>query len=151
MSPTVTPACVLSLMTSAVESTLADTSGCGEDEGALLSADEGEEMEHDGFPKESPLLSSLSSLLLQLSGSNAVSALNLIVGCVVLCQEKGIAEEEEEEDGEINPLAIAKVNLLKATKALMVIYRMYHKLAYFILCTHKERYRNFFILTKCFI
>ena len=76
-------------------------------------------MEHDGF-QEPSLLSSLSSLLLQLSGADAISALNLIVGGVVLSTgDKGM-EEEEEEDGEINPRAIAKGHLSRATKTLMV-------------------------------
>ena len=76
-------------------------------------------MEHDGF-QEPSLFSSLSSLLLQLSGADAISALNLIVGGVVLSTgDKGM-EEEEEEDGEINPRAIAKGHLARATKSLMV-------------------------------
>ena len=109
-------------MTSTVESGLTEGDH-DNDEGEVVSGDEGEEMEHDG-PQEVPLLSSLSSLLLKLSGSNAVSALDLIVGCVELCgEERGM---EEEEDGEINPHAIAKGHLLKATRTIMVRDRDIH-------------------------
>lgn len=115
ISIAVTPEHIYNLMTSAVESGLTDGS---HDDGEIISGDEGvESMEQDGL-QEVPLLSSLLSLLLQLSGCNAVSAINLIVGCVVLCIENGRTEEEE--DGEINPHAITKLHLLKATKTLMV-------------------------------
>ena len=111
-------------MTSAVESGLTD--GSHDDDGEIVSDDEGAEpMEHDGL-QEVPLLPSLSSLLLQLSGANAVTAVNLVVGCVMLCIEKGgMEDDEEDEDGEINPHTITKLHLLKATKIIMVgMYRI---------------------------
>lgn len=116
----VSPQLIVDLMASAVESGLADTSRDGEDEEEIESGEENEDMDHDGV-RELPLLESFSSIFLQLTGANAVASLNLIVGCVSLCLEKGGAEEEEEEeDGEINPRAIAKGHLLKAIKSLMV-------------------------------
>lgn len=88
-----------------------------EEEGEV--EEEEEEMETD---KGSPLLSSLSSLLLQLSHDRAVVAINLLLSSFNYCSSSDDNEgkEEEEEDGEINTLSLAKTQLLDAIKQLLV-------------------------------
>ena len=85
---------------------------------------------------DSPFLASLSSLLLQLSGEEAVLGINLILDCMKLCSTKSSENhsEDEEEDGEINTSAIAKgqlldlVKLLLVSKALLFIFKSFHSL-----------------------
>ena len=109
----VTPEVILSLVCSELE------------RGTNEEKEEGEEeMETD---QDSPVLSSLSSLLLQLSHDRAVVAINLLLSSLnyyssTSGDKVGGAEEEEEEeeDGEINTLSLAKGQLLEAVKQLLV-------------------------------
>lgn len=81
-------------------------------------------------------LASLSSLLLQLSGEEAVMAIDLILDCMKLCNTNKSENhsEDEEEDGEINTSAIAKgqvvdlAKLLLVSKAFLFLYRSLHSL-----------------------
>uniref|UniRef100_A0A1X7THM1 Integrator complex subunit 5 N-terminal domain-containing protein n=1 Tax=Amphimedon queenslandica TaxID=400682 RepID=A0A1X7THM1_AMPQE len=107
----ITPEVILSLVCSELE------------RGTNEEKEEGEEeMETD---QDSPLLSSLSSLLLQLSHDRAVVAINLLLSSLnyysLSSGDKvgGAEEEEEEEDGEINTLSLAKGQLLEAVKQLL--------------------------------
>ena len=118
----------------AIEGGISDSDGDRnrdkEDEGELVSDNENEEdegrggggeMEHSGLTVS--IVSNLSSILLQLSGPDAISAINLIIGCVILCKISNDCDEEE--DGEINTSAIAKRQLLEGVQQLMVRFFMY--------------------------
>ena len=116
---------ILSLIHREVELTTAEEGELREeemDEGELKSDEEGEEMEVGAAKKGSDvslsLVDSLSSLLLQLKGRDAVCGIEVLVDCAAVCKRH--EGEGEEEDGEINTLAIAKRQLGEAVDKIMV-------------------------------
>ena len=63
------------------------------------------------------VVDSVVTLLLQLDGEEAVTALHTIMECIPLCVT---AHEEELEDGEISSTAITQSQLLEGVRKVMV-------------------------------